>query len=468
MNKKKELVKNTAILTVGKICTQFISFFLLPLYTAVLETSEYGTFDLLVSYGTLLLPIVNWQFDQGIFRFLLDNRDDKEKQKKLFSTVLIGNLIQVFIYICIMFVISRFLRKISIVFLTLYVVCHVFTALLLQFSRGIGNNRVYAISSFISATSTVVLNVVFLCVFRLGLDGLYLATIMASGITIIYMTIVLKPYEYFSFSLFDKKIFNDVKNYSLPLIPNNLAWWVVNVSDRSIISIFLGVAYNGIYTVANKFSNMFITFYNVFNLSWTESLSLHFYDEDRDIFLTDTINILFKLFSSVCFGIIAWMPFVFPYLVNAKYGEAYSQIIILMYAMLFRVFQGLYSCVYIAMKNSKKVATTSIASALINITVDIILIRFIGLYAASISTLVAFGIMAILRYFDINKYVNMKIDKKVLFSTFIIGSVLIITYYSNIMIVNIIIALLVTLYAFLINLEFLKGGLKAFKQISQR
>ena len=67
MNKKKELVKNTAILTVGKMCTQFISFFLLPLYTAVLETSEYGTFDLLVSYGTLLLPIVNWQFEQGIF-----------------------------------------------------------------------------------------------------------------------------------------------------------------------------------------------------------------------------------------------------------------------------------------------------------------------------------------------------------------------------------------------------------------
>lgn len=51
MSRKTELAKNTAILTVGKLCTQCISFFLLPLYTAILSTEEYGTFDLLVTYG---------------------------------------------------------------------------------------------------------------------------------------------------------------------------------------------------------------------------------------------------------------------------------------------------------------------------------------------------------------------------------------------------------------------------------
>ena len=74
MSRKTELAKNTAILTVGKLCTQCISFFLLPLYTAILSTEEYGTFDLLVTYSTLLLPLVNWQLDQGLFRFMLDYR----------------------------------------------------------------------------------------------------------------------------------------------------------------------------------------------------------------------------------------------------------------------------------------------------------------------------------------------------------------------------------------------------------
>lgn len=42
MTKEKELIKNTAIITFGKICTQLVGFFLLPLYTAVLSTVEYG------------------------------------------------------------------------------------------------------------------------------------------------------------------------------------------------------------------------------------------------------------------------------------------------------------------------------------------------------------------------------------------------------------------------------------------
>ena len=54
MSRKTELAKNTAILTVGKLCTQCISFFLLPLYTAILSTEEYGTFDLL-HYGHINL-----------------------------------------------------------------------------------------------------------------------------------------------------------------------------------------------------------------------------------------------------------------------------------------------------------------------------------------------------------------------------------------------------------------------------
>ena len=81
MSRKTELAKNTAILTVGKLCTQCISFFLLPLYTAILSTEEYGTFDLLVTYSTLLLPLVNWQLDQGLFRFMLDYRGNKEEQE---------------------------------------------------------------------------------------------------------------------------------------------------------------------------------------------------------------------------------------------------------------------------------------------------------------------------------------------------------------------------------------------------
>lgn len=80
---------------------------------------------------------------------------------------------------------------------------------------------------------------------------------------------------------------------------------------------------------------------------------------------------------------------------NLKYSAAYNQILILMYAMLFRVLVGLYSCVYVAQKNAKKIAYTSISAAIINIAVDLILINKIQVFAASLSTLIALTIFLI-------------------------------------------------------------------------
>ena len=74
MSKGKDLAKNTAIVSIGKICTQLITFFLLPVYTAVLSNEEYGVVDLLNTLTSLLLPIATLQIEQGIFRYLLDCR----------------------------------------------------------------------------------------------------------------------------------------------------------------------------------------------------------------------------------------------------------------------------------------------------------------------------------------------------------------------------------------------------------
>lgn len=49
MSRIKDLAKNTLIITIGRISTQFITFLLLPLYTALLTTEEYGTVDLITT-----------------------------------------------------------------------------------------------------------------------------------------------------------------------------------------------------------------------------------------------------------------------------------------------------------------------------------------------------------------------------------------------------------------------------------
>ena len=108
MSKEKELVRNTAIITIGKICTQFLSFFLLPLYTSILTTNEYGTTDLLSTYQQLLLPIVFFQIEQALFRFLVDIRGSEKEQSRLISSAFAFVVLQSVILLAIFAVVFIF------------------------------------------------------------------------------------------------------------------------------------------------------------------------------------------------------------------------------------------------------------------------------------------------------------------------------------------------------------------------
>ena len=72
MNREKTLLKNTVIISIGTICTKLITFLLLPLYTSVLTTEEYGIVDLLNTLSLLLIPIITFQMEQAVFRELIE------------------------------------------------------------------------------------------------------------------------------------------------------------------------------------------------------------------------------------------------------------------------------------------------------------------------------------------------------------------------------------------------------------
>ena len=87
MNQKKQLLKNTVIIAIGKLSTQIVSFLLLRLYTSKLTTSEYGTYDFLVTLSTFLLPIITMLMEESMFRFLIDAEDLKSKKRVITATI---------------------------------------------------------------------------------------------------------------------------------------------------------------------------------------------------------------------------------------------------------------------------------------------------------------------------------------------------------------------------------------------
>ena len=162
MKREKALFKNTIIIVIGKICTQLITFFLLPLYTSVLSTGEYGTVDLLNTLVSLLLPIVTFQVEQAVSRKFIDNRDKERHKKNIISTGIFSVIIQCFIYLCVFMAISPFVENEYKYFLATNVIAYIFASLMQQIARGLGDNTKYAIGSVISALTTIIFNILFL------------------------------------------------------------------------------------------------------------------------------------------------------------------------------------------------------------------------------------------------------------------------------------------------------------------
>jgi O-antigen/teichoic acid export membrane protein len=455
LNKNKELVKNTIIIFIGKFCTQFITLLLLPLYTHFLSTEDYGYIDLIQTYLTFFIPLILLKIDAGIFRFLIDARKSEEEKNKIITNGIFIMFVELIISTILFAVaVKIFSIKYSILIVMNLISLSVLT-FLLQIVRGIGKNKQYSFSSIIAAIVTIVLNLIFLVGFHKNGKYVLIASLISNIICTIYLLIVNKILKNVKIKYIDKKLIKDLLKYSIPMIPNELSWWIVHVSDRTIISYALGVAANGIYSVSCKFSNILSSIFNIFNLSWQESAALHINDTDKDEFFSNVINKVFNLFICFCIGILACLPFVFELLIKDSYREAYKYVPILLLANIFSVLIGLIGSIYVAKKMTKEVAKTTMIAAIINLTIDIALIKVIGIYAAAISTLVSYMLLAIYRYIDVQKYVKVKIPIKNIVVNSIIFILVVVLYLYNNIALNVINLLLCILYAIIVNKELL-------------
>ena len=456
MSKKKQLMKNTIIIFLGRACTQLISFFLLPLYTSFLLTKEYGLVDLITTYVTLLVPIITLELEMSVFRYLIDVREKEKETKKVLSNNFLVLLISLLLF-GIAYIIVTCFWHFDFRWLILFdiIIC-TFSGNFLQIARGLGKTLDYAISCIITGVSTILLNILFIVILKMGAFGMIMSMALANGLGALYLFIKLKLYKKINFKLKDTKLIKSMYKYSIPLVPNSISWWVVNVSDRTIISIILGAAANGIYAISNKFPTIISSLLGIFNLSWSESAALHINSKDRDKFFSDVLNTVTKIFTSLGVGMIACMPFVFPILINHRYNEAFNYIPILILATIFNVAICMYTGIYIAKKMTKQVAATTIMGAIINIVINLIFVKLIGLYAAALSTAISYFAMMIYRHIDLKKYVKIKYEKGLILKTILIFTFSIILYYQHNTILNVINLIVIVIYAFLINRKFLK------------
>jgi O-antigen/teichoic acid export membrane protein len=451
IDKKGELAKNTLIMAVGGLSVQIVSFLLIPLYTAYLTTSAYGLVDLLTTYIILFAPVVTIQLGMASFRFLINARTSNKVRTEIITNVFYGAGLLLLAFIALSLLVLRFVH-IPYQYLVLASTCATAISFtFMQIARGMDRNKIYAAGGIVTGAATAVLSITLLAGFHMGAEGVFISLASANTACAVFIFLYLKLYQYIKFKCVDKKLQRELLRYSWPLVPNGISWWVINTADRTIIAIFLGLSSNGIYAIAYKFPTVFSGLSSYFNLSWTESASLHIESKDRDQFFSDVLNASVCFFGSLAALMIAYTSLIFNIFVNARFKEAYLYIPILVAASFFSAMVGLYGAIYIAKKLTKQVGNTSIFAAAINISLTLVLIKSIGLYGTSIATVVAYFAMTIYRHYDSKKYVTILYEKNTILKVVIFYAFAVALYYYDNLAVNIINALVVSAVAVLLN-----------------
>ena len=136
-------------------------------------------------------------------------------------------------------------------------------------------------------------------------------------------------------------------------------------------------------------------------------------------------------------------------------------------ASLFNVIVGLLGVVYVATKKTIEIAKTTFIAAAINIVVNLLLIKNLGLYAASISTFISYLIAMLYRLYDSKKYLSLSFNYRNIILIFVVTIISTIIYYLRNNLISWIFLLIFILIALYLNKAMLKSFLQMFKERKQ-
>lgn len=463
MDEQKRLLKNTGIIALGNLSTKLVSFFLLPLYTAVLSTAEYGTVDYIISISTFCVPFISALMDESIFRFLIDCKTEKDKSSVI-STAMTIVCIGMVLFVSITLPLLLFLKYQYSIYLILYVLSSAVCAMMNALLRGIGRTDKYAVFNFIIGILTIVLNILFVAAIRWGVKGMLLSTILSHTLIPIIYIVHMRLWKYIDMKSVKWKNAKEMLVYSIPLIPNKISWSIINLSDRILIMNTIGSDMTGVFAVTHKFPNLMDTIYGFFYQSWKESSARAFNDGNPDTFYNQIYKYLKSFMYSVVLGMTAFMPLLFHFLVNEKFYSAIPYVPVLLLATYFANVSGFYGGVFTAYKDTKIMGATTVVSALINLGLSLSLIWKIELWAPTIAALVANFSVYMYRRLKVKKYVKLEENTSRCVWSWIVTAVVFALFYTDSTIWQAFGCIVAIVYAVIENRELIRVLLGVIKK----
>lgn len=408
MDRYKKLASNTFTFAVGTFSSKILVFLMLPLYTRVLSSAEYGEVDLIVQTCNILIPIASAGILEAVIRFGLE---DVANKKCVFSV----GLITILLGFTSLYVLNPILQSIG--FISEYIrYIYIFTlmsslhSLCSNFVRSLEHVKLYAFDGVLRTILTIILNIVFLVIFKYGIKGYLLAIILSDLISTIMLFFVAKLYRFISLHDIDKNTFINMIKYSLPLIPTTISIWIINISDRYILSYMLGNEANGLYAIAYKVPTIITIVVGIFMDAWQISAINEHQKEDGGNFFSKVLSVYSSLVFCGASIIIAFTKMITSILVSTEFYSSWIYIPVLVMATVFTCFATFLGSIYMTEKKSGYVFITTITSALMNIILNFTLIPIYGIQGAGIATLLSYICMFVIRVINTRRFMKISWD----------------------------------------------------------
>ena len=405
----KRLGADTAIYGISTIIGRFLTFLLVPFYTNVLTTSQYGIVANVYSYLAFLNVIYNYGMESAYFRYAssLEPGDPKEKFSTPFFSILLtsllfSGLIAAFaVPLTHVFLIEESLYRI-LYFSAGILFCDALVIVPFASLRLANRAKLFATLKIVNITTNVAFNMIALLWLKWGVEGIFLSGLASSAVTLVLLIPHIVRNCTWKFS---RTLYSSLLKFGLPYVPVGLSGMVLQVIDRPMLKAFTNDSNVGIYQANYRLGIFMNLITSMFDYAWKPFFLAHAKDDNAKA-LFSRVMTYFLLFMGAIFLVVSL--FISDLIQISVFGrhlihpDYWSGLGVVPVVLLAYVFGGISIHLNAGIFIEKKTAyllPTSILAAGSNILANIILIPKYGIMGAAYATLLSYALGAVTLFF---------------------------------------------------------------------
>ena len=400
----KFLLTHSSIYGLGTIVARLVGFLLLPLYTRYLSPANYGVLETISVSTAIIGIVVTIGIARALGRFYYVSDDQTDRDRVLMTTY-VTYITGALLFLPVLLFISTPLA--NLLFQTEaygYFFKISFISLLLGALIDIGLMYLRLIKKpviFISITITRLIlligfNVFFIVYLKMGMLGILYSTLIVRSLAAVILTAAIWRRAQFSFSF---AICKDILRYLLPIIPSRIGSSMVKQSDKYFVLIFMSIADMGIYSLALKFGNIIHQLLTApFNLAYIpRRFEIMNRSEAGEIYAgIFTYYIFLVVFAGLVISI--FIPEILTLMVTPRFMKAKDIIPLVVLSMVLFGTHFHFEFGILYSKKTEYLAYINVICAMLQVTLNILLIPNYGLYGAVWSSIIVLSIEAFALY----------------------------------------------------------------------